>query len=119
MGVGDPIGMHAAHAVVSGMGGIRTAGDLVARLQLNRGMRIDAAKKYVAEKLGVSVLDLGDTIVMSEVREDLDIGRISETPAVAKGIDAKFRIAELLDLEINCVNMFMKRVGIREYKSFD
>ena len=119
MGVGDPYGMHAAHAIVSGMGGIRTAGDLVARLQLNRGMRIDAAKKYVAEKLGVSVLDLGDTIVMSEVREDLDIGRISETPAVAKGIDAKFRIAELLDLEINCVNMFMKRVGIREYQSFD
>ncbi len=119
MGVGDPIGMHAAHAVVSGMGGIRTAGDLVARLQLNRGMRIDAAKKYVAEKLGVSVLDLGDTIVMSEVREDLDIGRISETPAVAKGIDAKFRIAELLDLKINCVNMFMERVGIRSYQAFD
>ena len=91
----------------------------MARLQLNRGMRIDAAKKYVAEKLGVSVLDLGDTIVMSEVREDLDIGRISETPAVAKGIDAKFRIAELLDLEINCVNMFMERVGIRAYQSFD
>ena len=111
--------MHAAHAVVSGMGGIRTAGDLVARLQLNRGMRIDAAKKYVAEKLGVSVLDLGDTIVMSEVREDLDIGRVSETPAVAKGIDAKFRIAELLDLKINCVNMFMKRVGIRAYQAFD
>ena len=117
--MGDPIGMHAAHAVVSGMGGIRTAGDLVSRLQLNRGMRIDAAKKYVAEKLGVSVLDLGDTIVMSEVREDLDIGRISETPAVAKGIDAKFRIAELLDLEINCVNMFMERVGIRSYQAFD
>jgi dimethylamine--corrinoid protein Co-methyltransferase len=100
--------MHAAHAVVSGMGGIRTAGDLV-----------DAAKKYVAEKLGVSVLDLGDTIVMSEIREDLDIGRVSETPAVAKGIDAKFRIAELLDLEINCVNMFMERVGIRSYQAFD
>jgi dimethylamine--corrinoid protein Co-methyltransferase len=110
VGVGDPIGMHAAHAVVSGMGGIRTAGDLVARLQLNRGMRIDAAKKYVADKLGV--------IEMSEVREELDIGRISETPAVAKGIDAKFRIAELLDLEINCVNMFMDRVGISSYKSF-
>ena len=111
--------MHAAHAVVSGMGGIRTAGDLVARLQLNRGMRIDAAKKYVAEKLGVSVLDLGDTIVMSEVREELDIGRISETPEVAKGIDAKFRIAELLDLKINCVNMFMDRVGIQSYKAFN
>lgn len=57
--------MHAAHAVVSGMGGIRTAGDLVARLQLNRGMRIEAAKKYVAEKLGVSVSDLNDPIEMS------------------------------------------------------
>ena len=57
--------MHAAHAVVSGMGGIRTAGDLVARMQLNRGMRIDAAKKYVADKLGVSVGDLGDTIEMT------------------------------------------------------
>lgn len=111
--------MHAAHAVVSGMGGIRTAGDLVARLQLNRGMRIDAAKKYVADKLKISVADLGDTIVMSEVREDLDIGRVNETPVVAKGIDAKFRIAELLDLEINCVNMFKKRVGITSYKSFE
>ena len=90
----------------------------MARLQLNRGMRIDAAKKYVAEKLGVSVGDIGDTIVMSEIREELNIGRICETPAVAKGIDAKFRIAELLDLEINCVNMFKERVGIRSYKSF-
>jgi len=110
--------MHAAHAIVSGMGGMRTAGDLVARMQLNRGMRIDAAKKYVADKLGISVGDLGDTIVMSETREELDIGRIAETPAVAKGIDAKFRIAELLDLKINCVNMFMNRVGIESYKSF-
>lgn len=91
---------------------MRTAGDLVARLQLNRAMRIDAAKKYVAEKLGVSVADLADTVVMSEVREDLDIGRVNESPGVAKGIDAKFRIAEILDLEINCVNLFKERVGI-------
>jgi hypothetical protein len=110
--------MHAAHAIVSGMGGLRTAGDLVARMQLNRGMRIDAAKQYVAGKLGVAVADLADTVVMNEVREDLDIGRVNETPAVAKGIDAKFRIAERLDLEINCVNMFMKKVGIDSYKSF-
>ncbi len=98
---------------------MRTAGDLVARLQLNRGMKIDAAKKYVAEKLGVSEMDLADTVVMNEIREDLDIGRVNETPAVAKGIDAKFRIAELLDLEINCVNMFKNRVGIRSYQSFN
>ena len=100
------------------MGGIRTAGDLVARLQLNRGMRIDAAKAYVAGKLGVSVADLGDTVVMNEVREDLNIGVVNETPAVAKGIDAKFRIAERLDLDINSVNLFKERVGIRSYKSF-
>ena len=98
---------------------MRTAGDLVARLQLNRGMRIDAAKQYVADKLNLSVADLGDTVVMSEVREDLDIGRVNETPVVAKGIDAKFRIAELLDLEINCVNMFKHRVGITSYKAFN
>ena len=48
MGVGDPMGMHAAHAIVSGMGGMRTAGDLVARLQLNKGMRIEQAKRFVA-----------------------------------------------------------------------
>ncbi len=87
-------------------------------MQLNRGMRIDAAKQYVADKLKISVSDLNDPIEMSEVREVLDIGRISETPAVAKGIDAKFRIAELLDLPINCVNLFMERVGIQSYKSF-
>ena len=89
---------------------MRTAGDLVARLQLNRGMRIDAAKAYVADKLGISVADIADTITMNEVREDLNIGRVFESPGVAKGIDAKFRIAELLDMEINCVTMFKQRI---------
>lgn len=110
MGVGDPYGMHAAHAIVSGMGGIRTAGDLVARLQLNRAMRIDAAKKYVADKLGISVADIADPVVMREVREEKDLGTVNECPGVAKGIDAKFRIARLLDLEINSVNIFKQRV---------
>ena len=35
---------------------MRTAGDLVARMQMTRGMRLAKAKEYVA-KLGVSVLD--------------------------------------------------------------
>jgi Dimethylamine methyltransferase (Dimeth_PyL) len=104
--------MHAAHAIVSGMGGIRTAGDLVARLQLNRSMRIDAAKKYVAEKLSVSVADLADTVIMSEVREDLNLGRVNESPGIAKGIDAKFRIAQVLGININSVDLFKKRVGL-------
>lgn len=104
--------MHAAHAIVAGMGGIRTAGDLVARLQLNRAMRIDGAKKYVADKLGVSVADITDPVAMREVREDMDLGTVNECPGVAKGIDAKFRIAEILDLEINCVNLFKRRIGL-------
>ena len=81
--MGDPMGMHAAHAIVSGMGGMRTAGDLVARMQLNRGMRIDAAKSYVADKLGVSVEDLACSVSMAELREDLDIGVVCEAPGVA------------------------------------
>jgi len=111
VGVGDPYGMHAAHALVSGMGGIRAAGDLVARLQLDRAMKIDAAKKYVADKLGIGVSDIADPIAMREVREEMDLGTVNECPGVAKGIDAKFRIAKLLDLEINCVNLFKKRIG--------
>jgi dimethylamine--corrinoid protein Co-methyltransferase len=110
VGVGDPLGMHAAHAIVSGLGGIRTAGDLVARMQLNGTMRIDAAKKYVADKLGTSVKELADPVTMNELREDMDIGRVNEAPGVAKGIDAKFRIAKLLDIEINCVEIFKNKI---------
>jgi dimethylamine--corrinoid protein Co-methyltransferase len=54
--------MHVAHSIVSGIGGIRTAGDLAARLQLNRSMKIDAAKKYVADKLGATVADIADEV---------------------------------------------------------
>ncbi len=104
--------MHAAHALVSGMGGVRTAGDLVARMQLNRGMRVDAAKKYVADKLGLPVADIADPIIMGEVREDLNIFRISEGQGTVNGMAAKFNIAKLLDMDINCVNLFKKRTGI-------
>ncbi len=103
--------MHITHSIASGMGGMRTAGDLVGRMQMSRGMKIKEAKEYVASKLKVSVSDLADPVVMSEVREDLDIGRVNALPRIAKGIDAKFRIADLLDIEINCVNMFKDRIN--------
>jgi dimethylamine--corrinoid protein Co-methyltransferase len=106
--------MAVAHGIASGIGGIRAAGDLVARMQVSRGMRLQDAKDYVAGKLGVSVADLADPVVMSEVREDRDLGRVNAVPGLAKGIDAKFRIAELLDIEINCVNVFKKRIGMGE-----
>ena len=112
MGVGDPFGMAIAHGIASGMGGIRTAGDLVARMQMTRGMKIREAKAYVAQKLGISVIDIADPVVMSEVREELDIGRVNAVPRVTKGMDAKFRIAEILGIEINCVNRFKRKVGL-------
>jgi dimethylamine--corrinoid protein Co-methyltransferase len=67
-------------------------------MQLNRSMKIDAAKKYVADKLAVSVADIADEVAMREIREDMDIGTLNESPGVAKGIDAKFRIARILEL---------------------
>jgi len=111
VGVGDPFGMAVSHGIASGMGGIRTAGDLVARMQMSRGMKIDDAKKYVAAKLGISVIDISDPVIMSEIREDIDIGRVNCVPGVAKGIDAKFRIAKLLEIDINSVNIFKNRIS--------
>jgi dimethylamine--corrinoid protein Co-methyltransferase len=98
--------------MASGMGGIRTAGDLVARMQMARRMRLPEAKRYVAGKLGVAVADLSDEQVMREVREDLDIGIITSVPGSAKGMEAKFRIARLLDIEINSVNRFRAKASI-------
>lgn len=94
------------------MGGVRTTGDLVARMQLNRGMRIDAAKAFVAEKLGVAVADISDPIVMGEVREDLKIFRISEGQGTVDGIAAKYNISKTLDLNINCVDRFLQNTGM-------
>jgi len=101
--VGDPFGMAVTHALASGMGGIRTAGDLVARMQMSRGMKIDAAKKYVADRLGVSVIDLANEDVMTEIRREHDLGLVYALPGYARGIEAKLHIARLLDIEINCV----------------
>ena len=97
------------HAVTSGMGGLRTAGDLVARMQMTRGMKVAEAKKYVADKLGISTTDLIDEVVMREVREDHKIGFITSRGGHPKGIEAKHHIARLLDIDINCVNHFKEQ----------
>jgi len=83
----------------------------VARVQMARGMRIQAAKAYVAERLKVSVSELTDPVIMNEVRDDLQIGMVTPMPGCAKGIEAKFRIAEVLGLEINCVQRFKQRTA--------
>lgn len=107
--------MASVHQIASGMGGMRTAGDLVARMQVSQAMKIKEAKEYVAKKLGISVSDLADPVVMDVVRSELGLGMLSTStyPGAAKGIEAKFRIAELLDIEINCVNKFKDRISKR------
>jgi dimethylamine--corrinoid protein Co-methyltransferase len=105
--------MAITHAHASGMGGMRAAGDLVARMQMTRGMRIQEAKAYVAEKLGVAVVELTDPIVMTEIRSDLGLGVLTPLPGVPKGIEAKFNIARVLDIDINCVNRFKERTMFR------
>jgi dimethylamine--corrinoid protein Co-methyltransferase len=105
------MGMAVTHAVTSGMGGIRTAGDLVARMQISRAMKIDEAKAYVAERLGVSPSDLSDVTRMTELRQDLNLGTVISRPGKAKTIEAKFRIAEVLGIKINSLERFKERAG--------
>jgi len=95
------------------MGGIRSAGDLVMRMQLVKSMRLAEAKQYVAEKLGVDVVDLADCSVMREIRETLDLGYSMPPDGAAKGIEAKFRISEVLGIRINSVERFKQKAGIR------
>jgi len=98
--------------MAAAMGGIRTAGDLVAWMQMTRRMKIDEAKAYVAEKLNIDLIQLTDEEIMRQVREDLDIGIITSVSGSAKGIAAKWKVAELLGIEINSVNRFKSKVGI-------
>ena len=104
--------MHIAHIFAGGMGGIRTSGDLVAWMQLIKKMKIAEAKQYVAEKLGVEIADLTNEEVMRQLREDLGIGIITSVAGSPKGIRAKLKIAELLEVPINSVNLFKSQTGV-------
>ena len=87
--------MAVMHEMAAGMGGIRTAGDLVARMVM-KGMKIGPAKEYVANKLGCSVFDLSDCFRMKEIRESLDIGTVLDRPHASYGMAAKIKIASVV-----------------------
>ncbi len=82
-------------------------------MQLSRGMKINEAKAYVAEKLGVSVRALSDCTVMREIRQDLDLGYPMPEAGAAKGIEAKIRIADLLGIRINSVERFKSKTALQ------
>ncbi len=103
-------GMGISHEMAAGMGGIRTAGDLVARMVL-KGMKLNAAKDYVADRLGCSRFDLTDSAMMKEIRESLDIGTTLDRKHAANGIVAKMKIEELLEIRIPSVELFKKKIG--------
>ena len=103
------MGMQIAHIMASCMGGIRTAGDLVAWMQMTRKMKIQDAKAYVAGKLGIDILDLTDEETMRDIREDLKIGTVTSIAGGPKGILAKKKIADLLDISIRSVALFKSR----------
>lgn len=98
--------MAVPHFLASGMGGIRTAGDLVARMQFTKNMKIDKAKEYVAKKVGISALDIADEFIMRELREELKIGVITGLPGAPRGIAAKMNIEKLLGVKINSCEKF-------------
>ena len=81
-------------------------------MEMSKAMKLGEAKEYVAKKLGVSKLELSDCVKMTEVRDDLNLGLIAQMPGRPKGMAAKFQIAKLLDIKINCVEQFKARAGM-------
>ena len=92
------------------MGGIRTSGDLVAWMQITRRMKINQAKAYVADRLKVDLMDLTDEEVMRSIREELGIGVVTSVAGSPKGIRAKWKIADLLDISIRSVELFKSQL---------
>ena len=98
--------MAISHFVATGMGGIRTAGDLVARMEFTKRMKVGKAKEYVAKKLGVTSFDLSDEYVFRDLREERGLGVITGVPKTPKGIAAKMNIEDLLGIKINSCEKF-------------
>ena len=48
---------------------------------------------------------------MRQIREDLGIGIITSVAGSPKGMRAKLKIAELLDIKINSVELFKSDIG--------
>ena len=103
--------MHIAHIFACGMRGIRTTGDLVAWMQLIKKMKLAEAKQYVAEKLKVEISDLVNEELIRQLRQDLGIGLITSVAGSPKGMRAKLKIAELLGIRINSVELFKSQIN--------
>ena len=79
-------------------------------MQMTRSMNIHEAKDYVARKLNVDLLDLTDEEVMRPLREELGIGTVTSVAGSPKGMRAKLKIAELLEIPIRSVELFKSQL---------
>jgi len=83
---------------------------------MTRRMRLKEAKQYVAGKLGCTTRDLSDPVAMEQIRLEKGLGTLPFTSSVHPDdpgmIEAKFNIAELLDIPINCVERFKKHARL-------
>lgn len=98
--------MAVAHGLCSGMGGLRTTGDLVARMQFSKNMKIDEAKKYVADKLEIDPFQLTEEGLVRDIREELGIGVATGLPNSPKGMSAKMNIEDVLGITISSCEHF-------------
>ena len=105
--------MFVAHYMASGIGGLRTSGDLVARMQFTKKMRLNEAKEYVAKKLGVTTFEMSDEQIMRELREELRIGVVTGVPKAPRGISAKMNIEDLLGIKMNSCEFFRSLINKR------
>lgn len=104
--------MSVPHYMTSGMGGMRTAGDLVARMEFTKSMKLNKAKEYVAKKLDLTVEDLADVTVMREQREIQKLGLITGMPGAPRGVVAKMNIEKVLGIKINSCEAVRRQLGI-------
>ncbi len=82
-------------------------------MQLIKKMKLAQAKQYVAQKLKIEVADLVNEELIRQLRQDLGIGLITSVAGSPKGMRAKLKIAELLDIKINSVELFKSQTGLR------
>ena len=83
----------------------------MAWMQLIKKMKLAEAKKYVAKKLGIELGELINEEAMRQLREDLGIGIITSVTGSPKGIRAKLKVADLLGITINSVELFKSQIG--------
>ena len=93
------------------MGGVRTAGDLVAWMQLTRRMKIKQAKAYVAQKLDLNVQDLTNETIMSRVRAEKGLSSVIPDHIEYTGIAAKSKIAKVLGIQIHSVDLYERHMN--------